>query len=168
MCFTSFRIFIIHYFGCKLALASFIENYCCSRSFSKHWQKHSNTKAFENLMHLQHLDNKCSIIIKITPLVMNICNQGRICWDGGITKVIFCLTCIFLASSYHYICTSNWFLQISLSEPEKQSKSTKGHAGGGVIWIYHTESHTQQGEAALHNASLFAQCMHTAHDMLNN
>lgn len=97
-------------------------------------------------MHLQHLNNKCSIVIKMMPLVMNICNQGWICWDGGITKVIFCPTCTFLASSYHYIWTSNWFLQISSSEPEKQSKSTKAYAGAGVVWIYHTRSHTHPKE----------------------
>lgn len=97
-------------------------------------------------MHLQHLNNKCSIVIKMMPLVMNICNQGWICWDGGITKVIFCPTCTFLASSYHYIWTSNWFLQISSSEPEKQSKSTKAYAGAGVVWIYHIRSHTHPKE----------------------
>lgn len=38
--------------------------------------QHSNSKALDNLMHLQHLNDKSFHAIKTVLLVMNICNHG--------------------------------------------------------------------------------------------
>lgn len=130
-----------------------------SQGISEVLAKHSTAKAFENPMHLQHL-NECSIIIKTIPLVMNICNQGQICWDGCITKVILCLACIFLGSCYHCICTIWRFLQISYQKNKSKIWNNMWEEMSSELIILF-KSHMQQGEAALYNASLFTECMHT-------
>ena len=79
MCFTSFGIFIMYYFVFMLALINFIENYLLKGGegwVQQEMAQHSNSKALDNLMHLQHLNDKSFHAIKTVLLVMNICNHG--------------------------------------------------------------------------------------------
>lgn len=131
------------------------------RGFQQALAKHSNTKAFENLIYLLHLNNKYSSIIKTMPLVMNICNQGWICWDGCITKRILCLACIFFVSCYHYISAASWFLGIAFLEPEKSKPKVQNITREEVFeLIVLSKSHIQVEDVLCNSFSVYSVCAH--------
>lgn len=66
----------MYYFVFMLALINFIENYLLKGGVQQEMAQHSNSKALDNLMHLQHLNDKSFHAIKTVLLVMNICNHG--------------------------------------------------------------------------------------------